>query len=211
MSETYEQIFERFTDRALPIFERHRAEIRAFGDRDPAGDLDMEQEMRAREDEYMTQVWPRVDGEWGDAASDLMRDVVQLRSKLEETAYGGEKADRADLIQLANAPEEQLRTLLDTAAATGDAKLRQAVVDTARARGLRGVVSKSVDADPARKAAYEQLVRIPTDQQLADKASGYRHPKASSEALQPNTDARERARLRDQGRESRRAEFFSRG
>lgn len=206
MSESYEQIFERFTNRAMPIVYRANAEIQAFKDRDPRDDLDMEQEMLARQDEYMTQVWPRIDEEWADAASDLMQDVVRLRSELEKKAYGDEKADRADLIQLANAPEEQLNVLLDT----GDAKLKQAVIDTARARGLRGVVNKFVNSDPARQAAHEQLVRIPTDEQLEAKAKGYMPRKASRESLLPNADAQERARLRRRGVESTRSEFFGR-
>lgn len=206
MSESYEQIFERFTTRALPIVERHKAEIQAFKDRDPRDDLDMEQEMRAREDEYMNRVFPAIDQAWADAASDLMQDVVRHRGELEKEAYGDEKADRADLIQLADASVERLEVLLDT----GDAKLKQAVIDTARARGLRGVVNKFVNSDPARQAAHEQLVRIPTDEQLEAKAKGYRRPKAAREALQPNADARERARLRRQGQEQDRSAFFQR-
>lgn len=207
MSE-YDQILERYTSRAMPIIDNHRLQVQGLKDRDPSGDLDEQREHEERQDQYMNQVWPSIDEQWGEAASDFVVEVEQLRASLEEKVYGGDKSASGHLTALAAVPDERLPELMETAAAAGDEGLRRAVMLTARERGLRGIVNRFIDGDPERRAAYEQLNSLPEQDRLEGIAKGYKPPKAAPESLRPSQQARERAAARARGQQSTRSGFF---
>ncbi len=209
MSQEYEQILQRYKSRAMPIIDNHRAAVNSFKNQEPSGDLDAEQEPEPRQDRYMNRVWPATDEAWGEAAQDFVREVVELRTALEEKVYGGESPSE-HLVGLSSVSDDRLSELMETAAAAGDKKLERAVMLTARQRGLRGIVNRFIERDPDRRAAHEQLIRIPEIERLDGIAKAYKPPRAGPESLRPNFDAQERAALRDQGRESRRSGFFGR-
>lgn len=207
----YEQIHDRYTSRALPIIENHRTQVQRIKDQEPSIELDYEQEITKRQDQYIREVWTGIDDQWGQAASDFVGEVVRLRTSLEEEVYGGDRSATGHLAALASVSDDRLEQLMNTAGAAGDEGLRRAAMLTARERGLRDVVNRYIDSDPKRKAAYEKLIRIPENERLEDIAKGYKPPRASTESLLPNEDARERARARWQEAQRDRTQFFGGG
>jgi uncharacterized protein YidB (DUF937 family) len=159
----------------------------------------------------MVEVWPSIDSRWGAAASDFVADVVQLRTRLEETVYGGKDPSSQTLIGLASVPTERLSELFDTAQQANDEGLRRAVMLTARQRGERGIVNSWIGSDPEREAAYERLNRIPGEDRLEAIAKGYKPPRASSESLAPSPEAQRCALERQRVGQAARRRFFEAG